>query len=300
MQLPEPVRRIIDEQAEAAGFAELKRAAAELSEAYRSRGRTREIHAGAYLVTRMPATYAAARMVLGEVGARIGEVRTILDVGAGAGAASIAAREVFPKASITMIEREPAMAAAARRFVPDAELIADDVARMAALPPHDLVIACYSFGEFGGRAASLWAAARRAFVLVEPGTPRGFALVRAVRGELLEAGAHMVAPCPGGGPCPLADPDWCHFGARVERSALHRRIKGGELGYEDEKFSYVALAREPVATAGARVLRRPRQQPGLIVLETCTAGGLRTERVGRRERERFRAARKVSWGSEWA
>jgi ribosomal protein RSM22 (predicted rRNA methylase) len=135
-----------------------------------------------------------------------------------------------------------------------------------------------------------------ALVLIEPGTPRGFSLIRKVRSDLLAAGARMIAPCPAETACPLADPDWCHFAARVERSSLHRRLKGGDLGYEDEKFSYVALARQSVDLPEARIIRHPMHHPGLIEIETCTPAGLRSERIARRDRERFRAARKAAWG----
>jgi ribosomal protein RSM22 (predicted rRNA methylase) len=142
----------------------------------------------------------------------------------------------------------------------------------------------------------MWEAARVAMVAIEPGTPSGFARVRGMRAELLTAGAHIVAPCPGAVACPMEGRDWCHFAARVERSSLHRRMKDGELGYEDEKYSYVAVTREAVETAAARILRRPRHLPGFITIETCTAEGLKTERIGKRDRERFRAARRASWG----
>jgi ribosomal protein RSM22 (predicted rRNA methylase) len=221
----------------------------------------------------------------------------VLDVGAGSGAASLAALEWFPEAAITMLERDPALAEAAREWLPEAALLLQDAARIPALPPHDLVIAAYSLGELAAPlAARLWQAARVALVAIEPGTPRGFALIRGVRAQLLESGARMVAPCPASTPCPLADPDWCHFAARVERSSMHRRIKDAELGYEDEKFSYVALAREPVALPASRIIRRPRRRPGLIVLETCAPGGVRTAHVSKRDRDAFRAARKAAWG----
>jgi ribosomal protein RSM22 (predicted rRNA methylase) len=291
---------MIGEYAEAAGFPALKRAAAAQSEAYRA-GRPLPLAKGesvaAYLVTRMPATYAAANAVLREVRARIGPVESLLDAGAGTGAAALAAREHFPEAAITLVERQAAPAEAAHQWLPGAAMLAGDVAHMGSLPPHDLVIACYSLSEFGAAAAArLWQAARVCLVVIEPGTPRGFGLVRKVRDELLESGAHMAAPCPGGGACPMTEPDWCHFAARVERSSLHRRLKGGDLGYEDEKFSYVALARRAAEPAGRRIVRRPRQQPGLIVLETCTPEGLQTTRVSKRDRERFRAARHAAWG----
>jgi len=136
-------------------------------------------------------------------------------------------------------------------------------------------------------------------VAIEPGTSAGFALVRTLRSALLASGAHMLAPCPGEMECPMAAPDWCHFAARVERSGLHRRVKAAELNYEDEKFSYIAATREPVETAGARIVRRPLHRPGLIVLETCTPAGLATARVTRRDRDAFRAARQASWGDAW-
>jgi ribosomal protein RSM22 (predicted rRNA methylase) len=109
----------------------------------------------------------------------------------------------------------------------------------------------------------------------------------------------MAAPCPAATPCPLAAPDWCHFAARVERSSIHRRIKDAELGYEDEKFSYVAVAREPVELPASRIIRRPRQRPGLIVLEICAPAGVQSVHASRRDRETFRAARKATWGSAW-
>ena len=300
MQLPVTVRRQIEEQADALGYAALRRAASSMSDAYRE-GRDPRL-AGpertvAYLVTRMPATYAAACAVLREVCARVGAIGSILDAGAGTGAASLAARAHFPDATITLVERDSGFAATARQWLPDAAVIAADIARLNILPPHDLVIAAYSLGEFGAPlAATLWEAARVALVLIEPGTPRGFALIRKVRGELLAGGARMIAPCPAETACPLADPDWCHFAARVERSSLHRRVKGGELGYEDEKFSYVALARQPVELPAARIVRRPQHRPGLVEIATCTAAGLGSERIAKHDRARFRAARKAAWG----
>jgi len=298
--LPVSVRQQIEEKADALGFTALKRAATILSDAYRE-GRPSKLadaeRTAAYLVTRMPATYAAAHAVLGEVAARIGPIGSILDAGAGTGAASLAARAHFPNAPITLVERDSAFAAAARHWLPDAALLAADIARMDILPPHDLVLAAYSLGEFGvPLAAALWQAARVALVLIEPGTPRGFSLIRQVRAGLLAAGARMIAPCPAETACPVVDPDWCHFAARVERSSLHRRVKGGELGYEDEKFSYVALARHPVSLPAGRIIRHPKHHPGLIEIATCTAAGLRSERISRRDRDRFRAARKAAWG----
>jgi ribosomal protein RSM22 (predicted rRNA methylase) len=297
---------MIDERAEAVGFRALQHAASAMSAAYRE-GRAVPLpdpaRAAAYLVTRMPATFAAAHAVLRELRERLGAhtISSVLDIGAGAGAASLAARECFPEArTITLVERDPALAAAARQWLPEAAVMREDVTRIMTLPPHDLVMAAYSLGEIAGpMAARWWQAARVALVVIEPGTPRGYALILKVRRELLEAGAWMAAPCPAATPCPLAAPDWCHFAARVERSSMHRRIKDAELGYEDEKFSYVALAREPVDLPASRIIRRPLHRPGLIVLETCAPAGVQLVRAPRHDRETFRAARKATWGAPW-
>lgn len=305
MQLPEFVRRGIEERADAVGLAELKRAAAAISETYRAGGALRLAgaeRAAAYLAVRMPATYAAAYAALREVRARLGAraIESVLDVGAGAGAASLAARELFPAARIAMVERDAALASAARDWLPDAQFIMADVERMDALPPHDLVIAAYALGEMRRPPTTrLWDASRVALVVVEPGSARGFALVREVRDALLARSAHMLAPCPHEAACPLAAPEWCHFAARVERSRRHRRLKDADLNYEDEKFSYVALAREPAELAAARIVRRVRQRPGLIELDLCAPAGLRSERVTRGAREAFRAARHAAWGDAW-
>ena len=297
------VREVVEERAEAIGFAALKRAARALSCGYREgpstvlAGLAPEERAAAYLATRMPATYAAAFAVLREL--RHCPVASILDIGAGAGGAALAALSWFPQLDlITLVERDAALTDAASEFLPGAKILRQNFLRMEAFPAHDLVIAAYALGEAppSNIVSRLWQAARVAFVLIEPGTPRGFALVRDARSQLLAAGAHMLAPCPGGGACPIVDPDWCHFAARVERSSLHRRLKEAELSYEDEKFSYVAVSREPAAPASARIIRRPRHQPGLIVLETCTPRGIETVRVGRRDRDSFRAARHAVWG----
>ena len=258
----------------------------------------------AYLVTRMPATYAASYTALNEVERRLNgrEVTSVLDIGAGSGAASLAASHWFPAVErFTLIERDAALADAAAAFVPNAEIVRNDFNEKTMFPPHDLVIAAYSLGENapGKLLFRLWEAARVALIVIEPGTPKGFAEVRDIGDRLMAAGAEMMAPCPGAGACPMRMPDWCHFAARIERSSLLRRLKGGELNYEDEKFSYIALARDGIELAPARIVGRPRHQPGLIVLQTCTPEGLKTVPIRKRERELFRAARQANWGDSF-
>src|SRR5205823_12002366 len=126
----------------------------------------------------------------------------------------------------------------------------------------DLVVASYMIGEIGDAerralADLMWEKTRDTLLVVEPGTPAGYARIIALRERLIALGAHVAAPCPHDGKCPLTAPDWCHFTQRLPRLRAHKQIKGAALPFEDEKFSYVALTRPPVASHPARVLAQP-------------------------------------------
>ena len=145
------------------------------------------------------------------------------------------------------------------------------------------------------------AASSTSVLVVEPGTPRGYAAVLAARVRALAAGWRIVAPCPHAGPCPLTAGDWCHAAVRLTRSSLHRRLKSGDLGHEDEKFSYLAVvapgAGDMAGEPAGRVLRHPLTRKGLVQLRLCTPeGGVRDEIVSKRQGERYRRARETGWG----
>ena len=113
---------------------------------------------------------------------------------------------------------------------------------------------------------------------------------------MIAAGGSTVAPCPHDLPCPLPADDWCHFAIRLSRSKLHRRAKGVELGYEDEKYSYAVLSCTPVPKAGARIIRQPQVRSGHVHLVTCEPDGIHQRTVSRREGDRFKDAKGAAWG----
>ena len=144
-------------------------------------------------------------------------------------------------------------------------------------------------------ASLMWAKTRDTLLVVEPGTPAGYARIIALRAQLIASGAHVAAPCPHDGNVPFHPPDWCHFTQRLPRSQAHKQIKGAELPFEDEKFSYVALTRAPVAACPPACWRTCRRQ-GRGRGKALHAGGRRIARVPRREKEDYARARRWRWG----
>jgi ribosomal protein RSM22 (predicted rRNA methylase) len=175
----------------------------------------------------------------------------------------------------------------------------------AELPAADLVTMAYFLGELPAAeqvaVVEAAAAGAPAVAVVEAGTPAGFRdLVRA-REALVRTGLRVVAPCPHDLACPWAEgPDWCHFAARLPRSARHRQVKGGTLGWEDEKFSYVVAVRDGGTRAEGRIVRHPYQRKGMVELTVCGADpGVRRVIVSKRRGADYKAARDAGWGDPW-
>lgn len=315
MELPNLLRLGLERELRGRETAALARGAAELSQRYRRSGGG-PVDAAAYAAARMPATYAAAAAALRALAAALPDFspRTMLDAGAGTGAALWAADATWGsldsadllEQSAPMLELGARLTAAAPGVLARARWVRADLAAPGALGggQYDLVTTAYVLGELPEPArpalvAGLWERAAGALLLVEPGTPRGWATIRAAREQLRAAGAHLAAPCPHQGACPMpADPevDWCHFAQRLARTRAHRAAKGAERGFEDEKYAYVAAARRPGAPALARILRHPITHPGRVELALCAGDGLRRIVVTRGDREAWPLARDLAWG----
>src|SRR6202012_2459380 len=133
-------------------------------------------------------------------------------------------------------------------------------------------------------ADSMWTKTRDTLVIVEPGTPAGYAGIIAARAQLIASGAHVAAPCPHDRACPLQAPDWCHFAQRLPRSRAHMQMKGADVPFEDEKFSYVILTREPLALHPSRVLAPPMTGKAEITAKLCTPEGVTLAKIPRRDK----------------
>ena len=172
----------------------------------------------------------------------------------------------------------------------------------AGLPRAGLVCEGYMLGELeaGMRlsvAEKLWNACGQMLALIEPGTPQGFANLRAVRERLTALGAYVAAPCPqGSGNCPMTVENWCHFAVRVQRTRLHKALKGGDAPFEDEKFSYLVLTRQkPDDACRMRVLRHAQIAPGRITVPVCGEAGEKLLTVTKKD-PLWKRVRKIKWG----
>ena len=244
-------------------------------------------------------------------------VRSLVDVGGGTGAASWAAAEAFPALERVEVLDGSADALALgarigrrrrRRPSPTATwtrmLLGPGVT---AAPGRPRAVVSYLLGELpeplhAPLVDAALAAAATAVLVVEPGTPRGYA---AVLGGALPAHRRGVARAGAlpAGRCRARWPPARATGATSRRGSTAPRCTAGSraaaLGHEDEKFSYVLATRTPRGAArgpGAAASGHP-QGPG-------AARGLRRRRgprervvVTKRDPIAYRAARDASWGS---
>jgi ribosomal protein RSM22 (predicted rRNA methylase) len=309
--LPAALKVRIDALLDGVSRGELAARASAISAAYRAGDGSiatvsDETSVIAYVLSRMPATYAATLAVFAAVREASPEFapKSLFDAGCGPGTASWAATQSWSGiAKVTMADSNAAFLATAKSL---AAGLSARVTWLAAnldvsTPPRaDLVAAAYVLAEIedtGLIVEQLWSATKDVLVLIEPGTPAGFRRIRAAREQLIALGADVLAPCTHDAACPIAGSDWCHFSQRLPRSRDHLKVKSASVPFEDERYSYVAVTRRPVERSNrARIIAPPQVSKAGVTLPLCTARGLHQAFVSRRQREVFTTLRKAKWG----
>ncbi|WP_438275362.1 small ribosomal subunit Rsm22 family protein [Nitrobacter sp.] len=335
--LPAALRAALEQKAQGLSRSDAAVRATVISQTYRSGGGSNAIRnesdALAYALARMPATYAA---VVASLNA-LREIRpefsptSLLDLGAGPGTATWAAAQAFESLdAFAAIDANPALRSLALDLAADESRLrrlhyvqSDALTGLREKSVSaDLVVASYVIGEMNAErqtafADLIWAATSDTLLVVEPGTPAGYRRIIDLRRRLIAQGAHVVAPCPHDRECPLVassgeagtvspedniskqkpTPDWCHFAQRLPRSRAHKQIKSAELPFEDEKFSYVALARTPPRQRPSRVLTPPLVTKAGMRIKLCqpdACAGFVT--IPRRDKAAYARVRRISWG----
>lgn len=276
----------------------------------------------AYLATRMPATYAVAYQVLNMLRDLNFVPTQILDLGAGPGTVSLAALELFASVkNLTLLDKDIFFSEFALSILQSysnsgikVDYKLQDLAKAVSVKA-DLVTCSYVLNELSIRSADdfsdirqmselisiAWSATDQILVLIEPGTPAGFANIRSAREQLIAAGGHVLAPCTHENACPLLGTDWCHFPVRLERDRCHQQIKLASLGYEDEKYSYLIMAKHAQnwPRHASRVIKKPIYRAGCVKIDLCTASGIKNVMLSKRSKTSYKQARKLRWGDNW-
>ena len=313
MDIPQELKEAIETAITGTKHAELINESQKISEKYREndgKGKrlvTEQSEAIAYAISRMPSTYCAVYSVLSHSLKNYDKsIKNVIDIGAGTGAASWAVSNVLDIEKITCLEREKAMRDIGMKLMNqhvnnvewrEFDLIIHEFDEKA-----DLVITSYVINELNKSdrekaILKMWQATNDLLVIIEPGTPEGFKHILEAREILLAQNANIIAPCAHNGKCAInPEEDWCSFYVRVARSGIHRQAKKGELGYEDEKFCYIAFSKEAVCTNENRILRHPQINSGYVKVKLCTQNGIEEKTYSKKDKELYKRVKKLDAG----
>lgn len=314
MEMPQALQNALEMECAKIPQQQIIKSAQSISLRYRTRVKNGHFiensnEAAAYAAARMPATFGAVYSAINDSVENTENIRSLIDIGAGTGAASWAAAQLLHLESIQCFEYDDDMKNTGEALMSHDEHmkkarwqklnIAEDPLTHSA----DMIIASYVMNELdisaqAAAAEKLWNAAGKLLLFVEAGTPEGFHTLNRIRTQLTSIGAHIAAPCPQEGPCPAAQGDWCHFTCRIQRTRLHKLSKGGEAPFEDEKYTYLALAKTSCQQNGSRIIRHPHIAKGFVKLALCTPDGLKSKTVSKKDGDLYKTARKASCGDK--
>ncbi len=301
---------LLDEEV---NFNELDKNAKEISKRYRSNSNTgkrlvtQKNEAIAYALSRMPATYAAVYDALQKT-LELNDINidSVLDIGAGTGAATWAIYNKIKCDTFYCYEREQSMRAIGKQLMKgtdleDANWKEFDIIENNIEKKCDLVVASYMLNEISmdkidKALEKMWNATNKILLILEPGTPKGFEIIKYIRSYLLQKKANIIAPCSHGEKCEIQENDWCQFACRVQRSKIHKILKNGQAPYEDEKFSYIAFSKTKVNMADNRILRHPIINKGYTEFKICNKDGIKTIKISKKDGALYKESRKKSAG----
>ncbi|MFA6860626.1 MAG: small ribosomal subunit Rsm22 family protein [Clostridia bacterium] len=317
MNLPNKLLTEIEHECEKINHAKLVSYAQNLSLRYRTesghskRLLTNKDEALAYAISRMPATYGSVFSALEKTLSLLNVFPcSLIDAGAGTGTATFASDNLLNLKEITCLEREESMIQIGQKLLSGNlkslaspnwikfDFLKDEIKQKA-----ELVIVSYVLNELSSQDRimaldKLWNSTTSILLIVDSGTPTAFQNLKETRKYLLNKGAYLIAPCSHTNDCPLGANDWCHFSCRIQRTKLHKILKGGEAPFEDEAFTYLAFSKTPAKMTEKRVLRHPQIKPKVITFSVCTSQGIKQLTYSKKDGEAYKLAKKVSIGDE--
>jgi hypothetical protein len=277
----------------------------------------------AYVVHRLPSIYGVLYKIMAEIRKRKPNwnPKEMLDFGTGPGTSIYTSKIFFPSIdSIMAVEPSSDMMNTAIQLMNETtnkqitwrRFLNENMDRQ-----FDLVVASYVLNELVTAAdrsrivRSLFKMTNGILILVEPGTPMGFDLIREARSIVLESrDATIISPCPHDAPCPMSEKSWCHFSVRSDRLPFQKNFnKDMTQGFGDEKYSYVVIEKKGAikeskdeivkrSKSFSRILYTPRMNGGHTIMDLCTKDGAFKERVTvtRKEGTPYKFSRALYWG----
>ena len=321
MQLPNEILEKAIEIAEKFSKKQLSQSFKEVSNKYCAEKNgysllNQEEEAAAYSLSRMPATYGAVYnaffQTLDTIERQV-KLKTLLDVGAGTGAATLAIANQININKIICLEREDAMLnlgkilleASDKKEIRDAIWIKQDLMKDSIMETikekADIIVVSYMLNELDETnrlklVENLWNQTNQILLIVDPGTPKDFKNMMQIKRFLVNKGARVIAPCANERECSLPSNDWCHFLCRVERTKWQKDIKMATVPYEDEKFTYLAFSKEDIGRTKNRVIRPSINKTNFIQVKLCEENKVSEKIYTRKDKEMYKKAKKIKVG----
>eukprot|EP01133_Synstelium_polycarpum_P014578 gene14578-17236_t len=370
IEVPPVLKRKIAQALKGAPTAQLRKDSSELSDRLRDRTRSMIVdkvtpikvtpedkpvivygkgQALAYIAHRMPGVFACTKRVFEEIARRVPNFQptTMLDYGSGPGTVIWSARETWSSLEqIKAIEPSAFMVDIAKKMLEgdtnsirwNQVLIKPQSNIIPLSLQNELVVASYVLSELPDEASrralviDLWRHVKPSgmLVILEPGTPIGFGIVKDTRQLLLDLGseqitehrstkAQVLAPCPHSDRCPMGHNSWCHFSQRVVRPVFQKLAKGpaSTVPFEDEKYSYIVMTKMVQSTISnqlekqtalygdevepikpwSRINEAPFKRGGHVTMDVCSpTGELRRVTIAKSSGKQFyKEARKSFW-----
>ena len=215
MKIPDLLEFAIEEEVNKYSIKDLKNAALNLSKRYMENERTGEtflrtnLDTIAYSVIRMPATYSAIRTCLEKVLEVYDyDIKSVLDIGSGTGAAEWACNDLFAVNDIVCLEREKEMRDISKKYfsydenLKNVKFIESDILKEDLSIKKDLCVLSYIVNELSRENRlkvidKALKSAGKVLLVVEPGTPEGFNNIKEIRDYAYNKGYSIIAPCTG-------------------------------------------------------------------------------------------------------
>lgn len=263
-----------------------------------------------YVASRMSETSAIIDNVLKTISKVIDfkDIKVALDLGSGTGSVLWALENYFNDVKIIAIEKEKSMQKYAKILCKDLnfniEYILEDVLsdNVKNISGCDLVIESFMLNEMTEKDVVkaldlMMDKCNKYILLVEPGTPKSYQKMMKIRDYVLSKNLKVLLPCMHSEKCPLNN-DYCNFSVRLNRSKSLKDIKGGELGYEDEKYFYLLFSKENNSiNVNNMVVRKPIIRKSCIDLKLCNSSGkVNNITITKKDKENYIKAKKLKHG----